>query len=186
LEGAGWGLFADALTDYDPEQGKSITRGLGTVIKTLTGYKVYDCQMTLDGQDISGSYILVEALNTTAIGPRLTLAPEANPGDGLLEIVRIRNHSEEGMLDYIAGLLAGELDDLSSVERTRGQKLKVAWTGFSCHADAEVRPRWEVPPEGQRPAEEARLVFQNELPATVTIEVLPKALEFWLPAPLSA
>jgi hypothetical protein len=89
------------------------------------------------------------------------------------------------MLNYIAGLLAGELDDLSSVERAKGQKLEVAWTGFSCHVDAEVRPRPEVPPEGQTPAEEARPVFQNEIPAMVTIEVLPKALEFWLPAPQS-
>src|SRR5262245_53479823 len=44
LEGAGWGLFADALSDYNPEQGKSVTRGLSIAIKTLTGYKVYDCQ----------------------------------------------------------------------------------------------------------------------------------------------
>jgi diacylglycerol kinase (ATP) len=183
LEGAGWGLFADALTDYAPEQGKSVTRGLGTIIKTLTGYKVYDCQMALDGQDISGSYILVEALNTTAIGPRLQLAPEANPGDGLLDVVRVRDHPEEGMLDYIASLLTGELNDLSSVEMTRGQKLEVMWTGFYCHADAEIRPPLEVPPEGQAPVEEARPVFQSERPATLTIEVLPKALEFWLPAP---
>lgn len=181
LEGAGWGLFADALADYDPEQGKSVARSLSTAIKTLTGYKVYDCQMALDGRDISGSYLMVEALNTTAIGPRLTLAPEANPGDGLMDVIRVHDHPEEGMLDYIAGLLAGEIDDLSSVETTRGQKLEVAWTGFSCHVDGEVRPRIEVPEEGLAPVETARPVFQSETPTTLTIEVLPGALEFWLP-----
>jgi hypothetical protein len=86
------------------------------------------------------------------------------------------------MLDYIASLLTGELNDLSSVEMTRGQKLEVVWTGFPCHVDAEIRPPLEIPLEGQTPAEEARPVFRNPPPATVTIEVLPKAVEFWLPS----
>lgn len=181
IEGAGWGIFADTMAEYDPEQGKSIARGLSTILKTFTSYKVYDCRMTLDGRDISGSYIMVEALNTKAIGPRLNLAPEANPSDGLLEIVRIKDHSEEGMLDYIATLLAGELDDLSSVEVSRGQRLEAEWDGFFCHVDGEVRPKAPTPSEGQEPARGARSAFQFGTVDKVIVEILPKALELWLP-----
>jgi diacylglycerol kinase family enzyme len=183
IEGAGWGIFADALADYDPDQGKSVARSLSTLIKTLTSYKVYDCRMSLDGRDVSGAYILVEALNTKAIGPRLTLAPSAHPGDGLLELVRVKDNPEEGMLDYIASLLAGELDDLSSVEVSRGQRLEVEWTGFFCHVDGEVRPKAPSPSEGQEPARGARPAFQFGTVDKVIVEILPKALELWSPPP---
>lgn len=42
-----------------------------------------------DGRDLSGDYLLVEAMNVRSIGPRLQLAPAADPGDGMLDLVLI-------------------------------------------------------------------------------------------------
>ena len=44
-------------------------------------------RVELDGRDFSGRYLLVEAMNTRRIGPASVLAPDANPGDGLLDVV---------------------------------------------------------------------------------------------------
>jgi diacylglycerol kinase (ATP) len=44
-------------------------------------------RLDLDGDDLSGCYLLVEAMTTGLVGPNLRLAPSADPGDGLLRVV---------------------------------------------------------------------------------------------------
>ena len=47
------------------------------------------CVLDIDGQRISGEYLLVEILNFGAAGPNLRLAPEADGSDGRLDVVLI-------------------------------------------------------------------------------------------------
>jgi diacylglycerol kinase family enzyme len=171
LEGAGFGLFAETLALYDPNEGKSIRRALKALTETLTGRQPRHFRLLLDGRDISGDYLMVEALNTTAIGLRLKLAPQADPGDGLLEIVRIREEGRAGLLSYAAALVREELHELPAVEVERGRRLTIAWDGFPIHLDAAVHPSPEQPADSQATEK-----------AMVIVELLPAALTFWLPA----
>ncbi|HXF64255.1 MAG TPA: diacylglycerol kinase family protein [Caldilineaceae bacterium] len=166
LEGAGFGFFADVLSTYDPAQGKSILRSLSTVIDTARRWQSYPCRLVLDEDEVMGDFVLVEMLNTRAIGPRLHLAPEADPYDGLLDVALVRNEAQESLLRYLVRGVAGGLDQLPNVEYRRARRLEIAWSGFPLHVDAEVRPRagWSSPAHG-----------------LVTIEVQPRALEIWLP-----
>ncbi|MEO8627522.1 MAG: hypothetical protein ABI612_05390 [Betaproteobacteria bacterium] len=41
----------------------------------------------LDGNDISGVYIMFQAMNIQRVGPNLFIAPDADPGDGLFDVV---------------------------------------------------------------------------------------------------
>jgi diacylglycerol kinase (ATP) len=45
-------------------------------------------RVELDGRDLSGGYLLLEAMNIRSAGPNLWLANDARAGDGKLEIVR--------------------------------------------------------------------------------------------------
>lgn len=182
LEGAGFGFFADMLHSYRPEKGKSILRGLEAFRSTLAKDYAISSRLWIDDRHYSENYLLVEILNTTAVGPRLKFAPDADPTDGLLDVVRIRKDKREGFLEYMLSMANGGLPELETVEVERAREIKFLWTGFSMHFDAEL---W--PPEAQqdRGSAEKRALrpFQIQVPQDqmITIDVLEGAIELWLP-----
>src|SRR5690606_23241552 len=69
LEGAGFGLFADILHAYQPEKGKSILRGIEAFRDTVSKEYALTARLWIDEKAYSDNYLLVEFLNTKAIGP---------------------------------------------------------------------------------------------------------------------
>jgi diacylglycerol kinase family enzyme len=168
LEAFGYGYYATGLAAYRPEEGKSILRSLAAFAGTVTGYSAEACRMVLDGEDITGSYLLFAMLNTPAFGPRMKFAPNADPGDGFLDVVCISEEGRENLAKYISSLINEEIDTLPSVQTGRGRKLEMIWSGaFPLHADAEVIPALREP--------------DNPGLFPVSAEIVPGALEMWLP-----
>lgn len=175
LEGAGFGFFANCLERYMPEEGKSVLRGLGTLLGMLKDYPVHPAMMRLDDHEVEGNFLLVEMMNTKSIGLRMTLAPDASSEDGLLEVVRMGEESRASFLSYMTAVMTDENADLPQVEVTRARRVEMTWDGFPLHLDAEVRKPpegWEGGPSGVRPIEGK---------PTLAIDLLPHALEFWVP-----
>jgi len=182
LEGFGFGFFADLLESYDPNKGKSILRSVKAILEILPGYQAYHSHLKVDEQVFAGNYVLVEVLNTTAIGPWLKFAPQADPGDGVFEVVCLHEDEQEGFLSYLTGLLSEGLPDLKSVEHRQGRKLEITWTGFAIHIDGEVRPERSERPADRDPAVGARPAYREvEDDQKIVAEVIPGALELWLP-----
>jgi diacylglycerol kinase family enzyme len=50
----------------------------------------FDCQLLLDDEPENGEFLLLQVANIGRIGPRLDLAPGAEPGDGYLDVVWVR------------------------------------------------------------------------------------------------
>ena len=96
VESAGGGLFAEVLVraddvdDGDVTADEKLERGLRLVRASLAAARPARWELTLDGTDLSAELIGLEVLNVRDLGPRITLAPEADPGDGLLDVVLIR------------------------------------------------------------------------------------------------
>jgi diacylglycerol kinase family enzyme len=187
LEGAGFGFFADLLANYNPDQGKDILRSIRSLVETVREAKPYQCQMTLNGEAVAGRYLLVEVLNVTAIGPRLKFAPQADPTDGLLDVVRIHENDREGLSQYVTRLMTQDLEALQSVKVDRVPAVEMTWTGFTFHLDAEVRPRSHTDRQARNQDQEqlqqvdAQTFIQSAPQFTVTIEAVPGALEIWMP-----
>lgn len=165
LEGAGTGLFAATLATYDPEEGKNPLRALTATVQTLSGYQPQEIKVWLDGEEQSQTTVLLEVMNTPAIGPRLRLAPNADPGDGWLDVVVVNPDQQVGFTTYLNNLLQGKFDDLPNVNVNRCRKVELEWNGSPFHCDGEVRSDETL-----------------ELPQHIEIEVWPAALELWLPA----
>jgi diacylglycerol kinase (ATP) len=181
LEAFGCGIFADMLASYDPEEGKSVTRSIGTILDIVPGFQPYDWKLTLDGQDVSGRYVLCEALNTKMTGPHLNLAPDALPTDGLLDVVLVSDSQSEGFFDYVHKMRKGELGELQSVTVTKCSKLEIVWTGFPVHLDAEYKTDIQDPGE----MDEAKRVspeLREDKDAVLAVDVLKGALTLRLPA----
>jgi diacylglycerol kinase family enzyme len=186
VEACGFGLYADGLATYDPNEGRSLLRSLSSIIETINEFEAHSCQIALDGEDISGTYRMFEVLNTPRFGPWIKLAPDADPGDGLLDVVRIRPDNDESLFRYVASLLAEELGELPNVEVSRGRSLEIRWPGtFPIHIDAEVRPPVSERSRDQNPAKGAAEPAARTDENLVRIEVMPQALEIWQAAPLA-
>lgn len=175
LEAFGFGLFAFGLFTYNPEVGKSLPRLLQAVGMTLAQYKAKNWQLSLDGEDLSGSYLMVEVMNTVAVGLRLRLAPDADPGDGRFDVVLVEEDHRVGLGAYVASLVAGRLDELPNITIRRGSHLTICWDGSPLHWDEEVWPQ-PAGGEGAAPAPEGPAE-----PQMIDVSLERSALELWLP-----
>lgn len=80
---------------------KTLDRDLGLLWAGVAEAKLVPYEVTADGKDLSGDYLMVEVLNIGAIGPNLPLAPTADPGDGKLDLVLV-GEADRGLL--LAGI----------------------------------------------------------------------------------
>ena len=181
LEAMGYGLYADILAVYRPEEGKSVVRGINALAQTLTDYQARPACMFVDGRELVAPFVIAEVMNTTAFGPRLKVAPTADPCDGLFDLVCIREDNREGLIRSLHGLLTESFVELPSVEHIRGRSLQLEWDGFPVHVDGEVRPPQPVQPDEHEPAGGARPYATPPTQNTIHVEMLPQAVKFWLP-----
>jgi len=165
LEAMGFGLFADILEDYDPGKGKSVARAAETVRDVLLDYDARNWEVTIDDHDISGKFVALEVLNTKATGPRLNLAPDADPTDGKFDVVCVLEPEDVTLIDYATSLMSGKFDELSNVKRLTGTKVVLNWRGDPLHVDDEVQGRKDAQGDETR----------------VQVSIIPQALEVWLP-----
>ncbi len=76
-------------------------------LDTLGHLKPRPYQIVLDGEEVAGDFLLVEALNTPSIGPKLEFAEHVSVADGFLSVV-VAAESDRAMLrEYIASLENG-------------------------------------------------------------------------------
>ena len=94
---------------------------------------------TLDGRDISGRYLLLEAMNMSFVGPNLNLAARADPGDGRLDIVLVTERERDLLDRYLAAEERGD-SRAAALPARRGRSLQIEWSGFAVHIDDRPWP----------------------------------------------
>lgn len=184
LEAFGFGLFAYGMAHYAPDQGKSLFRALRAAVQALTRYEARSWQLELDGEDISGRYLMVELMNTAAMGLRLPLAPGADPSDGVFEVVLVAEDDTVGLNSYLAHLAAGTLGQLPNVTVRPGRHLTLHWDGSPLHFDEEIRGEETCSGEGSVPG--SSVGSSGVESGVVNVNLEAGALELWLPENLEA
>jgi diacylglycerol kinase family enzyme len=180
LEAMGIGMFADILERYDPQDGKSVLRATQTLFSTLNDYQPKFFHVNVDGQDLSGSYVLFEVMNTPTMGYHYMLAPEAEPDDGFFNLVLIHANQREKYLRFIRSVLTGTLERLPDVSIQKGQKLEIAWRGFPLHVDGEVIEGKEwMENDSDASIDEPELLDVSK--PFLQVELQPHAVHFLLP-----
>jgi len=114
VEGAGGGLVEACLTSFrrrplrgDEPPPWQLVRALRRYALTLKHLRPRPWSLRIDGKPLDGEFLLVEVLNTRAVGPNLELAPDASCTDGLLTVVTAREHDRRAIAAYIADRLGG-------------------------------------------------------------------------------
>jgi diacylglycerol kinase family enzyme len=156
IEGVGIGAFTDTMSRLDARRNadlahhEDMNKRIHTVLHILKirleGCQAIRLKMALDGRDLSGDYVLLETMNIRSIGPNLSLAPAADCGDGLLDIVLVPDHEREKLTRYLTELIAGKklFPDLTV---HRGRYLRIECDELRVHLDDDVWPsHGEHPP----------------------------------------
>lgn len=174
IEGVGMGLFARTMVDIDAEDAlghlesseEKIIHALRLMSKRLEAFPARQLNLTLDGRDLSGEYLMLEVMNISFIGPNLFIAPASDPADGLLDIVLIAERQRRDLQKYLTSWRQGTLC-APELTTYKGKRLQIEWCGSCLHVDDEAWPPMDaIVPGG---------------PAIIDVSVRMHALELWLP-----
>jgi diacylglycerol kinase (ATP) len=179
VEGLGAGLFATMLVRSEQTTGKKekenkakgparvVDGALRRLKEAAETAEPVEIAARLDGVDISGSYLLFEAVNLPFIGPNLYIAPDTKAGDGQLEVVLVPE-SQRGRLVRYLDHWQENRERVSLLPSRRGKHLQIEWTGFALHIDDKLRPKKKAKPE--------------DVAGLVDVRVDGAAVEFLVPA----
>ena len=174
LEGVGAGLLADSMAEIKEGRADYIHQtkdtdgrmaaALGLFHRLLGRMTAMRFNVSLDGCDHSGEYLLLEVLNFGAAGPNLRLAPHAEPSDGLLDVVLVDEHHRRDLADHLS---LSRMNSVRMPALSVYQGRHITLSGGSCnlHLDDKV---WRGP---QSWAE----------PIVIDLVVEPQALTFLVP-----
>lgn len=140
--------FDVAVLDHSA-QAKKYFRGLipylWGVIKTIFTYRSIPTKITADGKIILEEDCLVLSVaNGQYIGGGIRISPEADPADGLLDVVVMRACSKLRMVfSYLPGLLAGKILTFPHTSHYKAKEVTVEPMGendaFRINIDGEIR-----------------------------------------------
>ena len=156
VEGVGVGAFTETMSRLDArgnvdlahheETDKKLQSTLHILKIRLEGCPAIRSKVTLDGRDLTGEYVLLEAMNIRSIGPNLCLAPEADPGDGILDFVIVADNEREKLEQRLSEQISGKPGRLELTVH-RGRQLRIECNEIRVHIDDDVWPsRGEHPP----------------------------------------
>jgi len=177
FEAAGGGLLADYVRAAKKEEKKNKTikklskeqemaRHGALLCRMLHDYPARKWKIELDGRDISGRYILWEAMNIHSVGPALHLAPRAGTKDGRFDFACARPAHCAVLAKHFEARVAGKKSK-SPLPTRRFRELRIAWKGSTIHFDDKLWP--DKKQSGRSPSE-------------IKITVKPSALIILQPA----
>jgi len=176
IEGFGIGLFAEVMYQLkgeknnslpSPNKPKQVIKSVLTLLKKqLRACRSVKMTVRLDGKDISGDYVLLEALNIRFIGPNLDLVPRINVNDGLLDVVCVTKRERVKLSRYLTDRMKPKRSP-SKLKVRQGRHLQIEWESSPLHIDD--RP-W--------PADEDHIPVQSN---AIDVKIQPGALVFLVP-----
>jgi diacylglycerol kinase (ATP) len=154
IEGLGVGFFTDLMASeakgdielehFNASEAK-ITCALEIIRNRLQNCPASRLKVTLDDQNLSGEYVLLEAMNIRSIGPNLDLAPAADPGDGFLDLVLVSKAERDQISRYLSERIEGKSSSPQLIVR-RSQRLQIECEGLLVHIDDNLWPNDGSPP----------------------------------------
>ena len=150
VESVGVGAFTELVTRGAEEvdentaslTGHTIDRALLLLQRIVEEQVPSSRRVEIDGVDLSGEYLLVEAMNTRLVGPNVPLAPGADYGDDQLDVVTVTQAERRVLTEYLEARLAGGADPPFLTVR-RGKRVTMRASPDELHVDDEP---WDTDP----------------------------------------
>jgi diacylglycerol kinase (ATP) len=147
VESMGGGIFGEVLrraersSGDEPDGDEKIQLGLRLTRDVIADSSPAYWKLELDGHDLSGQLLALEAMNVRELGPNLSLAPEADPCDGMLDVVLIRPEHRAALTTYVEARIEGSVGEPPALEVRRGRRVEMQMpAGCPLHVDDELWP----------------------------------------------
>ncbi|HYX20017.1 MAG TPA: diacylglycerol kinase family protein [Thermoanaerobaculia bacterium] len=156
LEGAGVGLVPAAIAAAQERGKKRIAKSGGGPIegarrvfrRALKELKPSRFAVTADGERLDGDYLLIQVLNIRSVGPNLVLSPEADPGDGFLDLVLAGESEREALRALLEEEDRAEAAAALPTRRVRGVEISRREDAASKERGAPVHVDDDLSPSG--------------------------------------
>jgi diacylglycerol kinase family enzyme len=154
IESLGFGLFP-ALIKWMDEQPRTpsedpedeVRQAHNALLHLSKHYEAFEATFISDGKEVSGKFLMLELLNISRLGPKLELAKDANPGDGKLELVVVKESQRPQIIKYFEDIVAGKKPAFP-IKSIQISQLKISVTCKDLHVDDELKETkfntWEI------------------------------------------
>lgn len=159
-EGAGVGLFAEALERVFTEDDKQPPRAAAALARFVETHRASHYDVELDDVDASGEYVMVEVLNVPHLGPNLRLGPTADPFDGMLDVALVTEAEVAALHAYLEAIAAGQNPAAPKVEVHRARRVRLRYGDRPLRIDGALH---------------------DEMSTAATVRVVPGAVRVWTP-----
>ena len=125
------GLLQLASKKKKPEGADNLLKGREALQKVIKASKPIDVELMIDGNSFDCEVLGLEVLNTPYTGPGLPLAPAANPGDGLFEVICIEPAQRGAFIEW----LDAPQKRPPPVTSRLGSEIKIKWRNAPARVD---------------------------------------------------
>jgi diacylglycerol kinase (ATP) len=128
VESTGGGIFAEVLARAkrardDRDERDKVDLGLRLLREVAEEAPSLRWELELDGVDVSTDLVAIEAMNVRETGPNVLLAPDADPSDGQLDFVFVKDEDRSAFLAYVDARLRNRPIGTPRLPARRGQEL---------------------------------------------------------------
>jgi diacylglycerol kinase (ATP) len=153
IESFGFGIFPRLIKKMKKLEShktdtpkKEFETALLILIDLVRTYETVPCSIIIDGKkDHTGNYIMVEVMNIRSLGPRLVLAPEADPGDGYFDVLLVSERQREQLINYIEKISRG-VKGRFPFKTIKGRNIQINWSGKDVHIDDQLIKKYKPAP----------------------------------------
>jgi diacylglycerol kinase family enzyme len=118
--------------------GGAIDRALYLLRQAISEAQEQEWEIELDGEDLSGHYIGVEAMNNRSVGPNLPMAPDADLGDGQIDLVLVSGDDRDELRQRLDSVATAQTPRPLRLPVRRGRSLRlVTPADIPCHLDGD-------------------------------------------------
>lgn len=123
--------------------GRGLPAYVAAVVKTIAQFDSYQARVTLDAEEFSDRFLLIEVAIGYSVGGGFRLTPHAKLDDGLFDLCAIRHLSVPAILAKVPLAIVGWHTGLRQVRMRQGRTVTVSPTGgeLLVQLDGEVRRR---------------------------------------------
>ncbi|MBS1152199.1 MAG: hypothetical protein H6Q89_3897 [Myxococcaceae bacterium] len=138
-ESAGVGWFCEALSQAVNDGDKPTERARDLLTAFLARYQPRHWDVSIDGRNFSGHYLMVDAMNAGMLGPNLHLGRTADPGDGLFDVVLATPEDQPKLLEYLEALRRNEQPPAPELHVKRARHVRFAMGDRKLRVDGKLR-----------------------------------------------
>lgn len=148
IEAFGFGLFPRLMrqmerqsVDTELSAAGELSQALKLLAAMAQSYEAASCKVMLDDREYEGKYILAEVMNIRSLGPRLVLAPGADPGDGRFDVLLVSERQRARLVAYIDKLVLG-IKARFPFRTVKARSIKIRWEGSDMHIDDQLNRKY--------------------------------------------